>query len=507
MNPHKLLNNIKLLDLSERRSFRKFLVSPFFNQQKELKILFELLVQKLPNYQPNILSKKSMIKDASIDLEVDVLFKKIYPKEQATKNELQKKTKLYNLISDLNLAIEDFIAFTYYKKNPIQKYELITKYALQKSSKTLWNSSMRKFERETNKLGKGKEKLDYRLRLLRLRFDEPGTDHLDTLTSGERLKRVFETQKNIHVLDRVSLICGLLFRANAIEDKISFIGKADIESVVREISELSVDEYPLLHLYRSLIHLAQDQGKTKSLLSTSIDHFKRIRPQIDLKEQNQIIRYFLNYCTNQINKGKRSFLEDRFELEHWALQEGALLIDGILPDGIFINFCLNAITLGRQNLIATAINHYAPNLEESLRSQAIALVQAYRFFFDRKLEAALKEVQKVKFRRHNYAIRKMHLQLRIMFELFLIDRNRNYERLSTTIEAYLQFFQRNSYSLPKERKDGYLNLGRLTGKMIQYELEPNEKKKARLKVKIFNFFEQRQIAVSYWAKAVIEKLS
>src|SRR5438876_8729788 len=93
MQKSSLISVLKSLTEGEFKQLERFVLSPFFNRQRNVARLFEVLKKYYPLYASNALKKERV-------------FKKLYPGEKYNDE------KLRNLISDLLSLSLKFLAYT-----------------------------------------------------------------------------------------------------------------------------------------------------------------------------------------------------------------------------------------------------------------------------------------------------------------------------------------------------------------------------------------------------------
>lgn len=504
IRPKKLLKSLSLLDKSERTAFRKFLSSPFFHQQSAPRLLFDHIAQFLPIF-PKSIPPEVASELEKIRLKVPLVFQKIYPDEVDKKSAAQQKTKVYNLCSDLQSAFEKFVVYNRFQQDPIRSCQHLAAFALSKSSESLWHSAMHKFETALKEQKDSLERWHYRYLYLKMEFESPFFNRLHQHYASGKLEEVFRTQDVLQLLTRAAQACEFIYRAEVMKEKIpeSFSEKL-LKKLLRETADLAHASYPLLHVYRELILLKKMDGSSEQFYEV----FQRVqsyRDQIQVSELNTLVRFLLNYCTSKSNSGAAAFLSQRLAVEKWAIEEGILLIDGLIPDGVFLNACLNAIALDQFDLARDYLRRHSRKLEAALRPSAVALVKAHLFFYQNNYRAANRELKKIVVQGHNYSIRKHLLSIRTTFLLFQEAPASLAEKMYTTLDSYQRFFTRNTYNLPKDRIKRYLNLGSLILKMVDFHANPHRKNRRQLE-KIRSASEKRPLALSKWANAIVKEL-
>ena len=108
MKNNKLINLLAALPKIEIKQFRKYLISPFFNENQSLVQLFDYLVHThIANANARKLDKK-------------VIWEHLF------ENKPYKDVKMRRLFSDLNQLLNGFLAYQQYEANAVQRsYQLM----------------------------------------------------------------------------------------------------------------------------------------------------------------------------------------------------------------------------------------------------------------------------------------------------------------------------------------------------------------------------------------------
>lgn len=508
IKPTNLLNIIDLLDKHHRTLFRKYLQSPFFHQQPQLIKLADLIFQFLPNF-----SRKKDLELAVFDAQgkiegfaVSRLFTRIYPEETDLKSGAQQKTKIYNLCSDLFRAVEDYIAFSQHKKDPLSRHQYNAEFALTQNNYRHWELSMKRYKKAIDEQG---DSLDTRYDLYRyhkMRFESPFNDRLDKKNAEEQLHKVFHALDIFHWMMRLGQICEYVYRTD-ITDAASTIAvsEEDQAEILKQTHTLADHRYPLLHLYRSLILLKSELGDSAKLRRTFELLISYHRSgTISLPDQNECIRYLLNYCTYRNNLGANHFLRLRDEIESWGLDNGLFMVNGVLPDTIFLNAGLTAAGLKDFEKVKRLIDRYSNQLAPAVRPAAIALIRAYRYFFQENFPEAARELAQVTSKGYFYSIQRHLLAVRVGYYQMLARRLDMLEMINI-IQAARQFFRRNNYPVPASRRKSYLDLLLVLQRIVDYHEIPQKNNKRQL-AKIKQLLTTRQPALRNWLLTVVADL-
>lgn len=509
--PHNLLNIIKLLDKRQKTAFKKYLKSPYFHQQTALLELFIFLTDILPNFSSKKLLK-SWIKKAKTGeitaLSVPRLFKRIYPGDTTADNATKKKIKLHKLCSELYRAVEDFIALSRYQKDEIRKYQYNAEFALAQNDRHHWELSMSRLKQT---IDKQTDSLEHRYAVFtyyKMVFDSPFNERLDKRRAKQQLQQLFTALDIFQFMNLLAQTCEGLYRSGIIEESLDLALSKKEQLKLLEITKSVADQrYPLLHLYRELLLL--------KIVEKSFYRFRRIFQLlvsygklglVNKNDQNVCMRYLLNYCTTRNNREESIFyLRVRKIVETWASSNEVLLVNNIMPYPLFLNACITAAGLKQYETVDRIIKKYSGNLPFSYQDASLALVRAFVLFFQAKTLQAAAELKKVNVQNYFYSIQKYLLGVRVDYILLLnkqIDEHKMYD----TLKAARQFFRRNNYPVPKERRQSYLDMVLILQAMVDLHCSRRNNGKYQLR-RVHRLKAERQPALSTWLTEQISNLT
>ncbi len=288
MTNNKLLSILGTFSKYELNRLRKYLLSPFFNENEKVVLLFDLLNQQLRT-APEVIQRKEGWYDFS-----HLAWKKIF------QNKAYNDTKFRRLCSDLNQLAQDFIGYKEYETQPITRYNHILK-AL--NGRGL-NKHFLSIERQTRNIDQKSiyrnassflenfklehERHDY-LERNAARHSFKGNQvaadfFLDCFYWSNKLKMHSESLNNRTILN--------------IEDKIQFV-----DELLENVAGSRLIEVPSIAIYYHIIMAfqAEDTEKHFQALIELIDKHNELFPQTELRS---IYIFAQNYCIRKINSGE-----------------------------------------------------------------------------------------------------------------------------------------------------------------------------------------------------------
>lgn len=126
MKNTKLLLLLKTLRTRERTRFKEYIYSPFFNKNKKIVRLLELILMHAPEYEHE-------------DLQKQKIYPFIFP------NKKYNEIKLNNIISDLLQLLYDYLSITHFSKQKILQKGFLLKELLEKDAVPHFEKTVRRY--------------------------------------------------------------------------------------------------------------------------------------------------------------------------------------------------------------------------------------------------------------------------------------------------------------------------------------------------------------------------
>lgn len=481
---------IQSLDNKKVRKFRKYLKSPFFHNQEALIRLLNIIT-KIPE-------KKRKKKNSEIN--IDKLFSQLYPETSGTAK--QRKKKVENTLSDLALAAEQFIALLGWEADLAQHKQYLAAQLIANEEPRLVKRGLQKYKKKISLLPAGVDQYLHHYKWSRLQFEAITTDRLEKEQASQSLRKMFEFFEKAYFLVKLHFYCEKVFRAKLLEEPTD---PKKINAFLKMVEPHANAQHPAIHLFYLLIQLGSMEGEM-ALLKQTHSYLKVYRPTLALEEQNVILRYLINYCTDNAAMGKLEFLMEKLLLESWGIDTGILISKTGLQENLFINTALSGLAIpGKLSFCEDFISKYAPLLPKQKQQEALALVRAYIAFHKKDYLEADKQLDMVKSRTYFYALRYQSLQLRLAYERFRNDTDLD-SLIETSLGSFQRFFSRDTYGMSDRRRPSYRRLAWFVQKMVEYHnLSPN-KEPAEFRQLLQNELHVNPPAVMGWVSQKIAQL-
>jgi tetratricopeptide (TPR) repeat protein len=254
-----------------------------------------------------------------------------------------------------------------------------------------------------------------------------------------------------------------------------------------------------LLIYQSLIE--PDEERHFQQLSQL---FRIEAPNIPIAERREIYTYALNFCIQQINRGKALYLEILLDLYQRALDDETLLNEGWLSQWDYKNIVSAGLKAGRFEWTEKFIEGYKGKVEPSARENAYTYNLASLHYEQGNYSQALKLLQHVEFSDVFYHLGSKVILLKSYYELADI------EALMHLCETFRMYLKRNT-DLSKYHQTTNMNLIALTRKLADVQSRwPDLGRKERdvqMEKMRAAIAEKGNVAQKSWVVAKVEDLA
>jgi hypothetical protein len=461
MKRSKLYLALFSLGPKERKRFREYVHSPFFNKNKKVQFLCDLLLANL-----NIASDKPLSKEK--------LFREIYKQEE------YQELKLNNVISDLLQLLLDFFACSRYQKDTLFQQKLIGRALIERELYQHFNSLRKRYDQ----LRKKSSVKNYQYFLEEYEYHEL----LDQFSlSGDKRTYSNNLQAKSDMLDlyyfanKFRMACDMKSRNRVINAGYTpyFLG----EMLKRyEKKKGYYGKIPALKLYHVVIQMLEE-GETeafyfelKKILEESSDVFPP-------EELNTVYSYALNYCVQKINTGRSEFYKEILSLYKMLLERELLFTNGFLSQWDYNNIITSALRLDEFDWTENFIHEYKNSLIPDERFNVYTSNLAAFYFAKKDYDNALQLLHEVEFTDPFYQAAAKIIQLKVYFE---IDEQEAFFSLS---EAFKQFVNRNK-QFSGYQKETNLNFLKAANWVF----------KDKIKLEAFRGLKNNTLAKKTWSK-------
>lgn len=452
MKDSKLIHLLKTFTQKELNLFEQYLLSSFFNTNKKSTLLFMVLKQYYPQFLPEKVDKKRIIK---------ILFPE--------KNEIN--SSLSVLMSHLTRLIEDFLIYEEGKQNTHLKKRLLL---------TVYNHRQEKFFLHS-----------YKELLTEIEMEQSqGATYYQNLYEQEVILQQYNsihlknelpiTTEKINYDFDVYIILTKLKNYSNIINNYNITGleynKQEVEFWIQYIHLKNLTSIPSVNLLYTNLLVLMDKSNTA--------HYKTLKqllfvtpPILNDSEIRAPFQIAINYCNQKVYEGNLEYYQEMFELyEHFLKTE--LIYEGdYIPPLSIKNIVTLGIILKKTDWTHRFILDYKNSIEPKFRESAYNFNMGAYFFYKQNFTKAMQFLIQVEYFEPAYAFDCRTLLLRAYYEL------NESESFISLAESFKQFVKNNK-SLSSERKNGYLNFIKFAIKLFKIKHIYNKKTRSNLKLAI-----------------------
>lgn len=437
MRNNKLVSLLRSFSKIELSQFKKYLESPFFNENKNLIALYGYL-------QKNLL--KATI-NPSIDKKTIWIF--------LFKDKPYKDILMRRLFSDLNQLVNGFLAYQQYQKSPALESVFLMNSLQYSELDKQFEGAFRLANLQQEKSGKRNTDFHFHQFLIEKSYHEhiefKGLKNLtfDYLESADyQLDSFYISQKLKHH-------CDALGYNNFLSKEINIYF---FTSFLSDIENTDFRKEPSIKAYLLV---------SKMLLNPENESFFHELKSFLLKNQDEFLKneltilytHLINYCIDKkINVGKPIFYKNLFEIYKDTLDKEIIFIS----NEIAFNHYKNIITIGLHikefEWVEEFIQIYAPKLPKAHQDNALIYNLAQVSFSKKDYQKVIELLREVEYKNLIYALGGKLMLLKTYYELDEIA------ALDSLIDSFRIYLRRNR-TISKDVRQQYMNVLKFVKKL------------------------------------------
>ncbi len=457
----KLPELISLLDWRERQSLKKYVASPFFNENPVLSKLLDILLD-----QP-------MTPEATWAL--------LYPGIPFA------DLKLRHLRSELLRLVEGFLAYGEIKKREGLKQSHLLRALGRKKASSLYEFTWRKIVRKGPAPGAGNDQF-FEQYLLQAEHNA-WLEHRSQRSGETHLQATVDSLDTFYLFSKLKYSCTILNNRKVVDVNYENLL---LEEILLHLRKRSYDHIPGIAIYFQIYEMLTEPEddhhykELKALLEKYSSSFAR-------SEAYQMYAFAMNYCIGRINKGQSEFLGEILELYKQGLEMEILLENGQLSPWDYKNIVVAGLRREEYDWTGAFIRKYRDNIPEAYRENAYTYNLAKFYYYKKEYSEVLRLLQQVEYDDVFYNLDSKVMLLKVYFEL------EELEALDSLIDSFRIFLRRNKL-ISAHHRTNYLNLTRFVKKLSR--LRPDDQKKLeRIKAEVAA---TEQVADMDWLRGKLE---
>lgn len=440
MTDTKLITLLKTFNKYELNRLRKYIESPFFNENQLLVDLFDVI--------------DKFLRSSRTELEQQVVWNKIF--EDKKYND----TKFRRLCSDLNKLAQDFLAIEDFKNQPLA----FESYQLRLLNTKGLDKHYLAVERNVNR---DKEKL--KLRDAMFYYNNAMLEYEKHVYMEKH--GVMRTKKvNLSAAD-LQLDCFFLsLKLKNYCDAINYKNILNINISIGMIEELleiaKQDIYqsvPAVGIYyQILLTLTERENEThffnlKQLLNDNNFRFQQ-------QEMRNMYIFAQNYCIKKINTGNAKYYRELFDIYKTLIETQIILNKGIIVPWDYKNITSVGLRVGEFKWVEKFIKNYNQHLPKDHQKNALVYNLAILHFYKKDYNEVITLLRDMVYKDVFDALQGRWLLLKTYYELDEFD------AMDALIDSFRIFLRRNK-SISKGYQKMYMNAIKFLQKIMKIPYE------------------------------------
>jgi hypothetical protein len=452
MKDRKITRALTRLSIYELNSFRRFLLSPYFNQNEAFVVFFDMLNEAIrADKDPGSVDSREV-------------WTRIYGADTPYND-----VKFRKLSSDLFALFEEFIMQKEMEGDGSEKLRLLMKAYINRNLSELYGSLIHHIE-FNKKLHQNKNAEHY---LNMYNIERAIMDinfHDNTIGRKVEMDKVLNVEEMSYNLDvffiaeKLRSYCTLLSWNQTFKLNKKIIG---IDVILKLAQSPFFKDYPPIAIYYLISVIKSQEGNTedyyklKDLLIANLHHF-------DKKESKDLLDLVIGYCVNLGNKAMPEFEREAFEWYKLGLKNETLIKHEHMSPTTFRNIVFYALRQGEYDWAENFINEYGVYLDPAVRESninfSLARIQGYKKNWK-------KLIQLLAYTEYTEVFQALLSRTLLLLAYYELSETESLESLFSSFKLYLD--REKTYT--KQRKSQYYNLIKYTRALTK--INKGEKKK------------------------------
>lgn len=442
----KLLSLLGALSKPERNRLRKFVHSPYLNEQGDVCRLFDVLDAAL---------RKTSDKRPALDK--NAVWAMLYPHRPYDDAHLRR------LLSDLIQLTQRFLVMEWREQDPLSE-ALDLQRALERFDLP---KHMVATERTIDRLldeypGKS---VEYHFAQYRKHWNIFARASKQVATAGfsEKLVAADFHLECFYLAQKLKLyIDWLLYRGFRVSEHELPL----VSGFWDYLNDPRFDEAPLIRIFQKII-LCFTQIEEESHFEELLQRLNQPDSPLARTDLRECFFIAQNYCALKINQGNTRYYYRYFDLIKNMVDRDLLIENHQIPEAVFKNFITVSLGAGQYEWTEQFIHRYAEYLPSRIRENARIFNLAYVYFYQKNYERVIECLRDVEYSDVVYALGAKSILLRTYYEMG------EQLALESLIESFRVFLLRNKV-ISKNLKREYMNFISLVRKLAT--IAPSDKK-------------------------------
>lgn len=435
----KLLSLLKTFSKHDLNRFKKFVSSPFHNEQQEIVQLFAIIDQYFRN------SEKEQ---RTNPLEKEKIWQHIFD------NKSYSDVRFRRLSSDLIKLIYTFLSYDIYQKDGFSEQLNLMKALRKLSLKKHFDGTYKQFNsylQKDNLRDSNYHLSNYVASYNLFNFPKDVHSKINLFPNLEKadyhLECFFITKKLENYCDYIGYKEGISFDAE-ISLPPNFLNYIENSSFLIE---------PFLKAYFLVAKMLTTPEETQYFVELKA-HLENKQIHFDLQSLDIFYTHLKNYCIVKVNEGKTDYFSRLFEIFQTLLKEKIILKDKTISPQNYKNITTVGLHLKAYDWVENFIQRYTSYLPKAHRENALTYNLAKVYFSQKKYNQVIEQLREVEDKNHIYALGGKLTLLKTYYEL------KEFQALDSLIDSFRIYIRRNKI-ISREVKQQYLNVLRFVKKL------------------------------------------
>jgi len=436
----KLIQLLKSFSKVQLNQFRKYLISPFFNENQRLIQFFDLIYQSFQTCKAgegkiNTLEKKAVWK---------ILFQ----------NKPYKDSQMRRLSSDLTREARHFLAYSQFKLDPMTEQIYLLPAVNEPRLTKHFISSVRQAKDVQRKMGFQNSAFHYN----RYQLEYQCQVHLDEKVAKEN---------NLTNLGQADFHLECFYIINKLRHYSELVMWKNVRSFDLElhffpgfmdyIEQSTYIEIPAIAIQFRIVKLFLEPEQE--------NNFYKLRALLvknnALFQKEELRKMYLtaqNYCAYQINLGNLKYYKELFEIYKTLIEKEIILSKGEIAAGNYKNIITVGLMVDEPEWVESFIEKYTDTLpkinQDNDRNYNLAKV----YFHQKRYEQVIEQLREVEYKTLVYVLGGRLMLLKTYYELH------EESALDSLIDSFRIYLRRNQL-ISRDVRQQYLNVLRFVKKL------------------------------------------
>lgn len=208
-------------------------------------------------------------------------------------------------------------------------------------------------------------------------------------------------------------------------------------------------EVPLVAIYKNAARCVEEPSE-EAHFDALLRDLERYSPELTKEDLRECYHIAQNYCALKINQGRTEYYAVMFRVFQALIRLDILLENNTLSEGVFKNMVTIALNLGEYGWAEAFIRDYSGYLPSDIRENARTFNLATLYFHQKKHQAVMELLRNVEYSDVVYALGSKLLLLRTYYELDELM------AMDSLMDSFRIYVRRNKL-ISKDLKREYIN--------------------------------------------------